>query len=102
MFDSQTGARIWGWEEGALVPVGVTGGACLMIHRNILETIGDPWFYNDQLGKMDQDQVFCVRVHEVGFSVAVDTSTVIGHCKRIIVDSRDYTNPGPDMVNWTS
>lgn len=94
MFDPETGKRIVSWAPGALVPVGFVGGACLMIHRNILEKTPYPWFANDPGGVMDQDQVFCHRVRTAGFKIAVDTSTVIGHCKRIVVTDADYHNPG--------
>lgn len=90
------GERITRWTPGELVPVGFTGGACLMVHRNIFERTPYPWFRNADMpngGHLDQDQVLCAQVREAGFSIAVDTSLVIGHCKRIVVDDRDYSMP---------
>lgn len=95
MFD-EAGERITAWTPGALVPVGFTGGACLLIHRNVFETISRngnaPWFQNSP-GNQDQDQTFCANVRFNGMSVAVDTSTVVGHCKRIVVTDADYAQP---------
>lgn len=90
------GERITNWTPGALVPVGFTGGACLMIHRRIFEQTPYPWFRNADMpngGHLDQDQVFCAQVREAGFSIAVDTSLVIGHAKRILVSDVDYVMP---------
>lgn len=93
---SPDGDRITSWTPGELVPVGFTGGACLMIHRKIFERVPRPWFRNADMpngGHLDQDQVFCAQVRQAGVSIAVDTSLVIGHCKRIVVDDRDYAMP---------
>lgn len=107
MFD-EAGERITAWEPGALVPVGFTGGACLMIHRRIFEQTPRPWFQNAPGANMDQDQMLCLGIRQAGGSIAVDTSTVIGHAKRILVDARDYVMPravrldGPDRILETS
>lgn len=79
------------WEPGALVPVVATGAACLMIHRNILEKMQQPWFVTDPYGRYGEDQGFCGNLRNAGFQLAVDTSTVVGHTKRLIVDARDYS-----------
>jgi hypothetical protein len=96
MFDSESGKRIMSWKPGSLVPVGFVGGACLLIHRNVFEKTPRPWFHDMTLPNgqhMDQDQVFCMNIRQAGFELVVDTSTVIGHGKRIFVDDRDYVMP---------
>lgn len=93
MFDFEA-KLIEAWTPGSLVRVAMTGGACLMIHRSILERTPYPWFVLDEDGR-DQDQNFCLNVQQIGVTVAVDTSTVVGHAKRpawVITDA-DYTMP---------
>lgn len=87
-------ATIRSWEPGALVPVKATGAACLMIHRNVLEKTPAPWFVTDPIGRFGEDQGFCLNIAKAGFKLAVDTSTVVGHTKRLIVDDRDYVQSG--------
>ena len=97
LFGEEDAGRIEAWEPGSLVPVGAVGCACLLVHRNVFEKTPRPWFQNVQLpsgAHMDQDQAWCLNIRLAGFKIAVDTSTVAGHCKRIVVDSRDYQMPG--------
>lgn len=96
MFGVEDARRIEQWTPGELVPVGAIGMACVLIHRKIFEGTPRPWFQNVQLpngAHMDQDQVWCLNARLAGFEIAVDTGTVIGHGKRILVDDRDYAMP---------
>lgn len=95
LFGEENADRIESWEPGSLVPVGAVGMACVLVHRRIFERTPRPWFQNVQLpngAHMDQDQAWCLNARLAGFKIAVDTSTVIGHCKRISVDERDFHN----------
>lgn len=90
------GERILTWTPGTLVPVLATGGACLMIHRSVFERIpaGNPYFAMDvSCHQMDQDQNFLRLTQLYGTTVAVDTSTSLGHIKRRIVTEADYQMP---------
>lgn len=84
MFD-YVGKMITSWEPGALVDVGTTGGACLMIHRSVFERAPYPWFRMDGLGVYDQDQGFIMNTQAHGTKVAVDTSFTVGHIKRRVL-----------------
>lgn len=98
LFGEESAQRITSWEPGSLVPVGAIGMACVLVHRKVFERTPRPWFQNVQLSNgahMDQDQAWCLNARLAGFKIAVDTSTVIGHGKRILVDERDYSNPWP-------
>lgn len=90
------GKRIETWNPGSLVPVLATGGACLLIHRSVFERIppGNPYFAMDvsQI-QMDQDQNFLRLSQLYGTSVAVDTSTVVGHIKQRVITDADYQMP---------
>lgn len=91
------GRRIERWTPGALVPVTATGGACLMVHRSVFEEkMPYPWFYlsRDYI-QMDQDQIMLATARTLGIEVAVDTSTVLGHVKKRIVDGSGYVMPSP-------
>lgn len=76
------------WEDGALVPVSGTGAACLMIPRTAFGGPG-PW-YKTELGAVGEDLFFCRKAAEAGVSVAVDTSTVVGHAKRMVITDAHY------------
>lgn len=82
------------WERDAVVPVGATGAACLLIHRRVLEALrekhGDEWFSTLRVphglgdGKpriFSEDLSFCVRVAGLGVQVVVDTSVKTTHEK---------------------
>lgn len=89
------GQRIETWNPGALIPVLATGGACLLIHRSVFETVvPPPWFYMDVGNhQLDQDQQFLRECNVRGIEVVVDTSTVLGHSKVRIIDGSGYVMP---------
>lgn len=78
-----------GYERDALQPVGATGGACLLIHRTILERIrdkyGDVWFdpitHPQGPTTFSEDLSFCLRVAGVDAPLYVDTSIKTTHDK---------------------
>lgn len=82
------GERITEWDDGALVPVLATGGACVMLHRSMFERAPYPWFFIDSLkSPCDQDQNMFLWLGQHGTKVAVDTSVVAGHIKSHVIDS---------------
>jgi hypothetical protein len=65
-------------DEG-LVELDFTGCHCLLIKREVLETIPHPWFA-DILGK--EDKFFCLKAKKYGYKVFVDMSVIAGHIAR--------------------
>lgn len=59
-------------------------GSLMLIRRHVLDAIGDPWFQTAP-AMQNEDVAFCHRVRELGFSIVVDPTTVIGHIGQVIV-----------------
>lgn len=58
----------------------VTGGVgtgVMLIKREVLEAIGDPWFYYPENSTRSMDLHFCMRAIAKGFSVWCDTSLIV-------------------------
>lgn len=88
------------WPEGELVEVHATGAACLLVHRSVLELVGNafesqsPWQWfgvgiHDGV-EFGEDVVFCQRVRQAGIRVFVNTAVEAPHHKSWIIDSNDY------------
>lgn len=89
--DDDKFASITVWTAGTLLRADAVGGGCLLLHRSVLERMRDeyppegPWFSTES-----EDIVFCRRLMALGYAIIVDSSVVLGHCKRAIVDDGDY------------
>jgi hypothetical protein len=58
----------------------VTGGVgtgMMLIKREVLEALGDPWFYFPERSSITMDLDFCLRAIRKGFKVWCDTSLII-------------------------
>lgn len=94
--------RVEEYPRDALVKVGATGGAGLLIHRNVLATMSQPWpkgfgtredgtpnpypWFSEGLVNKDgkplgEDIAFCRRASMLGIPVHVDTRIKMGHMK---------------------
>lgn len=80
-----------------VVPVAVTGMACILIHRSALERIrvkdGDHWF--DQVATesgavVGEDFSFCLRLGALGIPVHVHTGVPTTHHKEVWLGEEDY------------
>lgn len=57
------------------------GQAGMLVRKNVLDTLGYPWFKCGQLdpGRLQEDLDFCHRVQQAGFTVYVDQDTILDH-----------------------
>ena len=76
------------YERDALVECAATGGACLLIHRTVLERIraryGDVWFDPVKHPKgttFSEDLSFCIRIAGIGVPLYVHTGVKTTHDK---------------------
>lgn len=66
--------------EDALEPVDRTGCHCLLVRRDVLESVPAPWFVGDPLqGHNKEDMYFCEQVQRAGWPIYVDKSCMTGH-----------------------
>jgi len=82
------------WPEDACMPVGATGAAFLLMHRDALEQVGKasgdraaPWFRESVIGAalVGEDMTFCLRAAAAGIPVHVHTGVRVGHVKTVIL-----------------
>lgn len=69
-------------------PIKCCGFGCVLIHRDVLERIGHPWFvenYGDVYGEnaVTEDIDFCRKCDERGIEMWVCPSAICGHVKSI-------------------
>lgn len=83
-------SRHWRGEEGqGLVPVDMIGFGFTLIHRVVLEEMGEPWCDNARRGpngqSMSDDFGFCYRAkNELSYPITLNTDVVLGHVKPIV------------------
>jgi len=63
--------------QDSLLEVGFTGCHCLLIRRDVLEEMEQPWFQGYNPG--GEDQWFCERAFAMGIPTYVDLSVLVGH-----------------------
>ncbi len=77
----------------SVVRVAGTGAACLLIHRSVMEKIGEDWWTSVRYPDGDflsEDLSFCYRAGEAGFPIYVDTSIKTNHAKTIYVSEEHW------------
>ena len=101
--------RVYDYPRNALVKVGATGGACLLMHRGVLAAMkvafdktpdgrpnAYPWFQEGIIGPngepWGEDILFCLRANQLGIPVHVHTGVKLGHVKHHIIDETYYDN----------
>lgn len=90
---------VLGYPQDTIVPVGGTGAACTLIHRSVLEILGQkvpgplPWYQDLIIGEHDwgEDLVFCLRARSVADAeIYVHTGIKLGHRKMVSLDEQRY------------
>lgn len=94
---------LWDYPRDTLVRVDATGGACMLIRRDVAEKIwvfrGEdhpmPWFAHGMHNKVEigEDIAFCLTAGKCGFEVWVDTGLIIPHVKPHFLSDNDYDHP---------
>lgn len=89
-----------------LVEVDATGGAFLLIERQVfdaIETKFGPLSWWKNMGESSEDFSFCARAKECGFPIYVDVGLDIGHVSEVVVDKEFARVNRPFEVNaWVS
>lgn len=80
------------WKKGELLEVGACATGAMLIHRKVFEAVPKPWFGYENDPPRGEDFFFCVKARQHGIRVVVDTSTVLGHCKSVIIGENDIPN----------
>ena len=64
-----------------LVEVYTAGSAGMLIRRNVLETLADPWFETGKMGKdlTNEDTYFCKKAQLAGFRIFADVDVQMDH-----------------------
>lgn len=96
--NDQEGFTPWyDYPANEVVPVAATGGAFILIHRSVLEKLGEAgpnWYSrltNPTTGQLlSEDLSFCGRAVQAGFPVHVDTRVKTTHMKTQWVGETDY------------
>lgn len=63
--------------QDSLLEVGFTGCHCLLIRRDVLEAMAEPWFQGYNPG--GEDQYFCEKAFALGIPTYMDMSVLVGH-----------------------
>ncbi len=71
--------------QRGLMRVGATGGAGMLIRRQVIERIKRPWFANRGSERQGEDLYFCDQVRAAGMSIFVDLNTLMGHITSVEV-----------------
>lgn len=99
------------YPEDALVKVGGTGAACLLVHRQVFVAMSHPWpkgfgtttdgsknpypWFAEGLVTPDgepigEDIAFCRRASQLGIPIHVHTGIKLGHIKTFVLDEQHY------------
>jgi GT2 family glycosyltransferase len=85
-FDPNTLGWLYDYPPDDLFEVDATGGAFLLVKREVFEKIGSEDWWTPIAGWQAEDLSFCKRARDAGFRLFVDTGCKIGHVGRTIVD----------------
>jgi len=71
---------VWELPKGDFV-----GQAGMLVKKEVLDDIGDPWFLPGQLeqDRLQEDLYFCQRLQEKGYTIYQDSDQILSHCGHI-------------------
>jgi hypothetical protein len=72
----------YGWDEvpeSGMFEVDAAGSAGMLVRREVLETMGDPWFQSSGGVVLNEDVMFCRKARELGYSVYATADVTMGH-----------------------
>jgi Glycosyltransferase like family 2 len=72
----------WPWEdipEHGMFEVDAAGSAGMLVRRQVLDEIGDPWFESTNGTVLNEDVIFCRKARAAGFRVFATADVVMGH-----------------------
>lgn len=64
---------------GGVLQCHAAGSAGMLIQREVLDTLGPPWFRNTHPFHPNEDLDFCLRAGQAGYSTFVDLDLPLGH-----------------------
>lgn len=94
------------WEPGSVVQVDATGAAFILMHRSLLQAMGEkfpepaPW-YSETVYKgkeFGEDWSFCLRAMQMNVPVYVHTGASIGHMKPVMLDESIWRAGGTHLA----
>ena len=72
-----------------LLPVLWVGAGCLLVRRNIIERLAEPWWPHAPNPGEGEDIAFCARLRELGVPIYVDLAVQVGHMAARPITKRD-------------
>lgn len=70
------------WEEipeGGVFEIDAAGSAGMVVKREVLDAIGDPWFQSSGGVILNEDVMFCMAARELGYRVFATADVTMGH-----------------------
>ena len=71
--------------ESGVFPVHAAGSGGMLVRRNVLEAIPDPWFESSSGAFINDDLEFCRKARAAGFEICADADQSMGHCSSYVV-----------------
>lgn len=65
--------------ETGIFKVDAAGSAGMLIRREVLDEMGDPWFENSNNSILNEDLEFCRKAAELGFNIYATADVSLGH-----------------------
>jgi hypothetical protein len=75
------------YPDGGLIQVHAAGGAGMLIRRNVLDGMEQPWFEAGRglTARVGEDINFCQKANKAGFGIYCDLDAMLGHITTTVV-----------------